>query len=377
MKFQPSKYYADDKDIHDILSSPKLPFKKLLSLARERGIFMSEECQRQEEVVHHMSMLPFSWTQLQEVMDAVERDDKEEKLAPCKVESKAELDDVRAVISKIKDARGEAFGECYTITENKAGRLQLKVSYSEPDFQKARLIQRREKDAFIEIEKKGTTLEIRHTQNEKTNMVLTEILSELNPPDAAEKAIRRNIELSGIKNHEHRTEFFVNLMGEMEGFQLHQVKDLKVDRIVEEPNQPVNPEEEDNGEAKEKKEELKALVRKIALSGENILLSTQYQQLAKDGFFISKSIWTSVEVTGKGRIFEFEAEFKDAENASNFAYNIRGMYDRDKDGELAKVRSAINEMEREQLKSRLEDAAYESVDKVNALQAPKQTTEAN
>jgi metal-sulfur cluster biosynthetic enzyme len=374
MKFQPAKYYADDKDIHDILSSPKISVKKLLSLARERGMFISEECQRQEEVVHYMSMLPFSWTQLQEVMDSVEREDKEEKLAPCKVALKAEMEDIHQAVVKVRQMRGEKLGENYSITQSKEGRLYVKVTYTEPDFQKARLIQRREKEAIIEVEKKSNDLEIRHTQNEKTDTILTEILDALTPPESAEKLARRNIELSGINNHEHRTQFFINLIGGMEGFQLRQVKDLKVDRISEGSAEPVEEEDNDEGNTDEKQDQLKALVRKVALTGDNILLSPQYQQLARDGFFISKSVWTSAEVADKGRLFEFDAEFMDAENASSFAYHIRGVYDRDKDGELVKVRSNVSDTEKAQLKQCLEDAAYDSVEKVNALQTPSPPT---
>lgn len=367
MKFQPSKYYADDKDVHDILSSSKIPFKKMLSLARERGIFLSEECQRQEELVHYMSKLPHSWTQLQEIMDAVEREDKEEKLTTCKVVAKAELEEVEQAVQKVRDERGEKLGENYSVTQTKEGRLLVKFVYTEPDFQKNRLIQRREREAVIELEKKGAEFEVRYTQNEITNNVLAEILSALTPPDAQEKPVRRTIELSGIKSHEHRTQFFVNVMGGMEGFQLRQVKDLKVDRVAEDSDD-VGKEVAEKEETEVKGDQLRALVRKVALSGENILLSPQYQQLAKDGFFISKAIWTAAEIIGAGRLFEFEAEFKEPEKASHFAYQIRGVYERDKDGELSKIRSYVNEIEKTQLKQNLENAAYESVEKVNALQ---------
>lgn len=360
-KFQPSKYYADDKDIHDILSSAKISTKRLLSLCRERGIFISEESTR-EELVHYMSKLPFSWLQMQQVMAEVAREDREEKITACKIETSAPLEQMEQAIQKVKDARGEALAENYTVTETKEGKLQVKVSYTEPDFQKARLIQRREREATIEIEKSGTHFQVRHTQNDKTNTIVSEILAQLTPDNADAKPVKRSIELSGIRNHAHRTQFFINLMGGMEGYQLREVKDLKVDRMADEvptPEEAEDPETDKNA--------LKAIVRKVALSGENILISPQYQQLAKDGFFISKAIWTSAETAGKGRLFEFEAEFKDAEKATNFAYQIRGVYDRDKDGELTKVRRELSEDEKSGVKTQLEGAAYESVEKVSLL----------
>ena len=99
------------------------------------------------------------------------------------------------------------------------------------------------------------------------------------------------------------------------------------------------------------------LVRRVALSGENILISPQYQQLAKDGFFISRVLWTSMETTGKGRAFEFEAEFKNAQQPSDFAYQIRGVYERNADGEPAKSRSELSDVEKGKLRDSLETAA--------------------
>ena len=367
-KYQPSKYYADDKDIHDILSSPKISTKCLLAQARQRGIFLSEESPR-EEIVHYMSKLPFSRPQLQAVMEEVTREDREEKLTTCKVSTGAQLDEVQAAIEKVKEARGEQMREDYVVTQNKEGRLQVKITYSEPDFQKARLIQRREREAVVEIGKGKDGIEVRHTQNERTDAILTSILAALAPPDVKEKPSRQTIELSGIKNHEHRTQFFINLIGGMEGFQLREVRDLKTDRLAEEPKE--GDEAKDEDQAKADSDQLKAMVRRVALTGENILVSPQYQQLAKDGFFISRVLWTSIETTGKGRVFEFEAEFKDAQNAANFAYQVRGVYTRDGDGEISKTRTELADTEKNQLKDCLEAAAYESVEKVGTLQNPQ------
>lgn len=366
-KYQPSKYYADDKDLHDVLSSPKIPLKRLLNLARRRGIFLSEESPR-EEIVNYMSRLPFGWNQLQETMVEIEREDREEKLTTSKVTANANLERFREAAEQLKDTRGEQLSENYKITETKDGRLEVRVEYSEPDFLKNRLIQRRQREVVLEVQKMGNNeFEVRSTQNERTETILNEIIASLAPPDAKDKPVRKTIELNGITNHTHRTQFFVNLMGGMEGFRLREVRDLRVDRIVRESD------DDEDAEATADTDELKALVRKVALSGENILISPQYQQLAKDGFFISRSVWTSIETTGEGRIFEFEAEFKDAQNASNFAYQIRGVYQRNNDGEILQTRSEIADNEKSQLKARLEAAAYHSVTIVANLGMASQT----
>ena len=365
-KFLPSKYYADDKDVHDILSSPKISLKMLLAIARHRGIFLSEESPR-EEVVHYMSMLPFSWPQIQEVMGEIEREDREEKLTTCKIEASAQLDQVEQAFQKMREIRGEALNENYDVTQTKDGQLLVKVTYTEPDLQKARLIQRRQKEAVFEITKKGDVLGVRHTQNDKTNDILNQIIDSLVAPDAPHKPVRKTIELSGVNNHEHRTQFFLNVFRGMEGFQLREVKDLKVDRLDEIDTADVS-DEEDEPETEASREVLKALVRKIALSGENILISPQYQQMTKDGFFISKAVWTSIETVGAGRLVEFEAEFKNATGGSGFAYQVRGVYDRDSDGEVATSKGDVSDAEKNMLRNCLETAAYASVETINKLE---------
>lgn len=67
----PSKYYADDKDIADLLDSPKFTKEKLLRLGQERGILLSPELPK-ETLRDHLSHLPFSWPQLQQLLNAIE-----------------------------------------------------------------------------------------------------------------------------------------------------------------------------------------------------------------------------------------------------------------------------------------------------------------
>lgn len=361
--YQPSKYYADDKDIHDILSSPKISNKSLLAQARRRGVFFSEETPR-EQIVHEMSKLPFSWDQVQDIMVEITREDRVEKLTTCKIATDTPVEQIQEAVQKVKEQRGEQLREDYTITE-KDGRVQVKVVYNEPDFQKARLIQRREREVTLEISKNGKDMEVRHTQNERTNAILASIMEAMTPKEAEKKLQRKTIQLSGIKNHQHRTQFFINLIGGLEGFQLREVRDLKTDRFIEEE---IENEESSDTEVIKRGDQLKALVRRVALSGENILISPQYQQLTADGFFITRVLWTSMETADKGRVFEFEAEFKDAQEAADFAYQVRGVYDRDKDGELSKSKSDLTDSERNLVRANLEASAYESVEKVEALQ---------
>lgn len=315
-----------------------------------------------------MSKLPFSWNQIQAVMDEVASEDREEKLTTCKIESKPATAQIEEAIRSTEQARAETNGEHYQIGQNKDGSVTLKIVYSEPDFQKARLIQRREREAVIEIHPTASGLDVRHTQTDRTNEILQQIVSALTPAEVEKKPVRRTVELSGVRDHTKRTQFFLNLFSGMEGLRLREVRDLKVDRILVDQEEPASDDEQQ--QKGREQQALKTLVRKVALTGENILLSPQYQQLANDGFFISKAIWISGETSGKGRLFEFEAEFKEAQTATQFAYHIRGVYDRDEDGELARTKSELDESEKNILKNCLEAAAYSSIERVTQEETP-------
>ena len=50
--------------------------------------------------------------------------------------------------------------------------------------------------------------------------------------------------------------------------------------------------------------------------GDSLFQAPQFHELCKQGFFVSKVLWTAVETEAAGRKFEFEAEFKNAETGS-------------------------------------------------------------
>ena len=84
----PSKYFADDKDIADLLDVPKFSKRKLLQLALDRGILLSHELPP-ETLRDQLSRIPFSWLQLQSLLDTIKTPDAEEKVTTCRYESSA------------------------------------------------------------------------------------------------------------------------------------------------------------------------------------------------------------------------------------------------------------------------------------------------
>jgi hypothetical protein len=74
------------------------------------------------------------------------------------------------------------------------------------------------------------------------------------------------------------------------------------------------------------KEEALALVKNVALKGETLLASEEYQSLTKKGFFITSIIWRSVLHKAPQPMVEFEAAFEEPMQGKGFKYFVRGAY---------------------------------------------------
>ena len=84
-----------------------------------------------------------------------------------------------------------------------------------------------------------------------------------------------------------------------------------------------------------------------------------------------------METKGQGRVFELEAQFKDAEGGTGFCYLIRGVHNFDDDGNLEVTKKHIQIDDRKRLNQAVEVAAYSAVDAIRQkVQSPILTLEA-
>ncbi|HEY5891819.1 MAG TPA: hypothetical protein VIT91_01185 [Chthoniobacterales bacterium] len=360
----PSKYFADDKDVSDILDAPKFSKKKLLSLALDRGIILSGELPR-ETIRDHLSRMPFSWLQLRELLDTIETADAQEKETTCRYESGASAEDLQKVLSDVRDIRGETADESYVIRKTEAGTI-VRITYREVDHGSTRVMQRIHKEMEIFIEPMKGGYEFRYPANGRAQDVVNKITDILPVPEGQEKPKRQTIELSGIVDPAMRTEFFVRVMDGMAGFNRRDVIDLKLNRIPQEA-----PEEDDDGDAAEEKEaEVKGLVKRLTLAGEALLSSPEFDRLRKDGFCISRTVWEAKESVGEGRIFEIEAQFKNPEGGTGFCYLVRGVHNIGDGGDVEVTRRAISLDDRKRINQAIEAAAYAAMAAIREKLAP-------
>ena len=360
-----SRYYAEDKDIFDLLKASSVTLKQIARFARKRGVFVSEQDSK-EDILSYFSSLPNSWPQLQELMAEISSDDREEKVSMVRVQSVEPIVKIKEAAEFVQNLRAQPRNEAYSITETANGNFQVKVKYTDFDPKTTRLMQRRRREVKIEVEKLGDRFEIRHDHTARSVEIVNRMVEVLTSTSETEPKVEA-VDLSGVTDPGLRTKFFTQLITNVQGFRLIDVKDLKVDRYI-----PIVPEDEDTTEKPSEKPaakkntdaELKSMVRRMVLSGDGVLTSDEYKALRKNEFYISKVTWMSRETDGDGRDVLFNAEFSGETDGKSFVYDIRWVWERDEDGNVRQVKTALAHSDRAIFLRRLEDAAYKSLKEI-------------
>jgi hypothetical protein len=366
-----AQYYAEDKDIFDILMSSRRRFdtETLVALALRRGICLSVETDR-EKLADYLARLVWSWPELQHLLDLAETPERKEKLTSTRFASGAAVEDIRAAVSTVKEVREAKQDETLTVKMATETKLTVAVRYTEFDPSRTRLQQRVEREVSLEIERSDSGYNVRHQASDRAREVARDIVAKLQEMRGV-KFDASEITLRGIGAPELRTQFFVTLMSKMPGFDLRNVTSVSVDRAAAE-SEGVDADEDDveGDSATAEAATMLGEVRKAIFQGESLLTSREFQSLKAEGFFLSRAVWRSREEKPDGIEVEFEADFEDAKHCTGFRYNVRGVYERRTRGEegIKKTRSPVPAEKRADLLRSLEEAAQSALDKV-ALEA--------
>lgn len=351
-----SLYYADDRDIYDLIMSSVKYYSNstLISIAKKRGILLSHEDDRQE-LAKRLSSMSYNWDEISELLTQTESPDRREMVTSSTHISDATLEDMQEIVKKVAASRELFQDEIYSHKfYNNGNLLRLKVTYTEPDYSKNRMIQRRMKIITMDIQRKDGDLYIRREANDRSEKIFNEIIREVKtPPKILDP--HHFISLETEKNPDIRTNFFIRLMYDMDDFKLNDIVYLDVDRIHSDPRGDEHEDSEDDGEDEgietveripNMKEEAKALagiVESASLRGTNLLLASEYIGMREKGFFISHAVWKSSHEIKNGRLVEFHAGFSDGPRGSGFKFAVRGVYERNKDGTFQTTRHTPTE----------------------------------
>ncbi|WP_186083894.1 hypothetical protein [Burkholderia gladioli] len=317
------QYCATDKEIYDALMSAKQKVgeKVLLDLAKDRGIFYSAKDSR-EDLISAISLLPHDYHDLNTLLEQREHSGRQEKLTSVTFPEALTIEEIKEVL---KEYTAESPPDERVTHHAKGGdQVVATVKYSDIDYGKTRLIQRTPKEAGIEFHIENAKTVIRMPANDRIKGVFGKLKDKLDARRKAEiQAIR--IELGEFESPALRTEFFTTLISDLKDFSLKNVTSVKVERLKQEPEEG-ELDLEDDQDAEEAKQEALALVKKVALKGETLLASEEYQSLAKKGFFITSIIWRSMLAKPPHPMIEFEAAFEEPLLGIGFKYFVRGAY---------------------------------------------------
>lgn len=351
------QYCATDKEIHDALMSArqKISEKILLELAKDRGIFFSAKDSR-EELISAISLLPHDYHGLNVLLEQREHSGRQEKLTSVTLPEALTVEEIKEVLKEYT----EESPPDEKVTHYAKGNQQVvaTVKYSDIDYGKTRLIQRTPKEAGIEfhIEKDKTI--VRMPANDRSKAIFGKLKDKLDTKRKKEIETIR-IEIGEFDSPALRTEFFTNLISDLYGFSLKNVTSVKVERLKLEPEEG-ELDLDDDQETEEAKQEALALVKKVALKGETLLASEEYQSLAKKGFFITSIIWRSMLKKSPCPMIEFEAAFEEPILGKGFKYFVRGAYNV-VDKQYTKTIRPVDPAEKEHYLALIENTASSTI----------------
>ena len=339
------QFYATDKDIFDLLACAKrkLTDGVLREIARDRGIFFSPHDTR-DDLAEAISQLSFTLNELLDLMGRRETSPRNEKTTSISLDADISIDELKAVVKEYKDDVG-ATENVDSHQKGSAG-LVLNVEYDEMDYSRTRLIQRQRHDATIEfVQKNGKTI-IRLPASEKSKRIVEDLTGRIEGRRRA-PIVRHAIELAPDFTADERTTFFTRLISEFPGHKLNGVTNLKIAPSAR-PENDVDGTDLDEDERDEASHEMLVIVRSMALNGENLIASKEYQSLRSRGFYITSITWRTQQTAIPYDAPHLHAEFEDGEGGKDFKYSVKGAY-RFQSGSFTKTVRPVDDAEREEL----------------------------
>jgi len=370
---QLSRYYFDDKDIADLLSHPAFTQRSLVQIACEQGVFVHRD-DSIDDLIFYLRRFAFDWTTLQSVAKRINTGENQERRMPYRIGADLATDAIIHALDKTKEKRGDAKRETYKVTQTTGGLIDVDVAYMHLDPTRMLAMQREERHIHIEIENVGGKVEIHYNNNERADEIVEQFVSFIRGA-VDENLPATKIELQPVRDPAQRTKFFLDLMHNIEGFRVTDVKDLKVDHRFPEPKSTATDEgeteeESEGDEESEESEAVKGLVRNAILHGESLLTSELYARLRETGYYITSATWTAQETTGDERVVDFTAGFGDPVKATGFAFDVLRVLRRNVKGENDRTASSFQLFEKKRLQTRLAESCYAAYEKAIATDKP-------
>jgi hypothetical protein len=297
--------------------------------------------------------------------------------------------DFEPIVTKIRDDRAESRGEIYNTTRIDDKTLKVEVTYVDVDPSRALVYQREEKKLTVEISQEGDKVSFIHSANEKALEIVNELRKKLSfKGELAPQVVK--ITLKGVRDPKMRTKFFTELIKDVDGYKFLNATQLNVDRRLPLLTDPAN-ENEEAEEVEESDDEqtgsedtktiktadqIKSLVNKVSLSGDQVLADKLYQMAEKSGYFISNICWSCTDAKDPREGIDCVAGFKDPIEADEFTFDVARKWKYKADAPDEEETVGMNEAEQRALNRKLEAASLKAFSKITNAQKKSENSPA-
>ena len=366
-----SRIYLNDQEYYELLSPKNVGHRDLLRLARRRGLIFGEKC-KDTDVRARLAVLPSDWPTINRILETMARPDPEERKTSVHVRNCSDKNDVEELISKTQTQRATQFGEIYVPVKVSPNTMRLEVTYTDVDFSRAVVYQRREKKLWVEITKDGPTISFIHNANDRAKQIVETLKAQI---DVVDGAPRRDdaISLFGVTNPALRTKFFTEIIRGIEGYKYENTTHLSVDRRLP---KVAGEDQEDNGaeqqNAKKKKADtIKGMVNNLALTGDQVLATELYQDAAASGYYICNICWSCLDKKDSRTHIECVAGFSDPIKADQFTFDVVRRWQYTLESEDREEHIPITPSEKRQLNGLLEATAFKTFEAIKKEMSKK------
>jgi hypothetical protein len=371
-----SRVYLNDTELYELISPKNLPVRKLRSQMRERGLFYSERG-REEDVRSRIAFLPSDWKLVSTALSEIAAPDPRERRTAQRITNYVPDQDIAAAVTKVQDERSTKYGEVYNQSVTPDGLTRIEVTYTELDYSRAVPYQRRQRKLSVEIAPVGETLNIRYDATEKAAKIVEGLKSALTYREKDAPQVQQ-ITLRAIRDPALRTRFFTELIKGIDGFKYENATHIAVDRRL--------PNETDEGEgaggdgderatedvaAKRKVEEqIRGLVNRVSLTGEQVLATELYEKAASSGYYIAAIHWTCTSRADSRVHIDCEAALVDPPEGEPFSFDfVRQSRNKEDDPDGIET-EAVDRDQRRRYEDLIETAARNAFKIVTAAAEP-------
>ncbi|WP_336268777.1 hypothetical protein [Vreelandella arctica] len=347
-------YSINDKAIYDALHQSKLTKSDLKELFLARGIVISSDASR-EDLARYFSRLLHDYYDYQALAKRLGSSSRRDKSTISYVDmGELTIDEVEDAAHELSDLIKEYDA---TAQVNRIGdKVEVLVNYRITNFNKNEFSQVINREGVIDLEIEDGKLLIRSPLTDTVENVKEILVESVAVNNDVELSIE-SINMKGISSAEKRTEFFEHLVHQLDGLAHHDVTDV----YIYNPKNKSDDFEDSDGDIEEEVLDLGVHITRASLKGEKVLLSEEIKGLYDKGFYIWKIVWQAVENSFDSDIYEFEAQFKNAEEFTGFSYLARGFYKYKEGGEYNSSRNGFSDIMERKLGVKIEKAAQLAV----------------